>query len=243
MTPEEETQEAKERAQTAEDAGDKPPESAQTQTPEEAAESAQAKTTDAGDAQTETAETNDSAADAPKDGEASETAPEAPPEAPYTFTRTQVEQMEQAARQLETVRDQFVRVTAEYDNYRKRTVREKETLYQSARADTIREFLAVYDDLERAVRQAERDAPQEGGEESPHKKGLEMIFQKFRSILQKLGVKEIEALGKPFDPEQHNAVMHIEDERYGENVVSQVFQAGFLLGGKVIRHAAVQVAN
>ena len=78
---------------------------------------------------------------------------------------------------------------------------------------------------------------------SPHKKGLEMIFHQYQEILKKLGVTEIEAQGQPFDPEKHNAVMHIDDENLGENVVSQVFQAGFLLGDKVIRHAIVQVAN
>ena len=153
-----------------------------------------------------------------------------------TFTREQVEQMEQAVKQLDTVKDQFTRLAAEYDNYRKRTVKEKETLYQDAKADTIKEFLAVYDNLERA-------ANAEGGEDSPHKKGLEMIFTQFKELLKKLGVTEIEAQGQPFDPERHNAVMHIDDENFGENEVAQVFQAGFLLGDKVIRHAIVQVAN
>ena len=154
----------------------------------------------------------------------------------YTFTREQVEQMELAAKQLESVKDQFVRQTAEYENYRKRTTKEKENIYQDAKADTIKEFLAVYDNLERA-------AASEGGEDSPHKKGLEMIFQQVKDILAKLGVTEIEAAGKPFDPERMNAVMHIDDENFGENEVAQVFQAGFELNGKVIRHAIVQVAN
>ena len=154
----------------------------------------------------------------------------------YTFTREQVEQMELAAKQLESVKDQFVRQTAEYENYRKRTTKEKENIYQDAKADTIKEFLAVYDNLERA-------AASEGGEDSPHKKGLEMIFQQYKDILAKLGVTEIEAKGQPFDPEKMNAVMHIDDENFGENEVAQVFQAGFELNGKVIRHAIVQVAN
>ena len=154
----------------------------------------------------------------------------------YTLTQAQMEAAELAAEQLESVKDQFVRLTAEYDNYRKRTAKEKDSLYQDAKADTIREFLAVYDNLERAV-------STEGDEDSPHKKGLEMIFHQYQEILKKLDVTEIEALGQPFDPERHNAVMHIDDENYGENVVSQVFQAGFLLGDKVIRHAIVQVAN
>ena len=154
----------------------------------------------------------------------------------YTLTQAQMEAAELAAKQLESVKDQFVRLTAEYDNYRKRTAKEKDALYQDAKADTIREFLAVYDNLERAV-------STEGDEDSPHKKGLEMIFHQYQEILKKLGVAEMEALGQPFDPEMHNAVMHIDDEQYGENVVSQVFQAGFTLGDKVIRHAIVQVAN
>ena len=154
----------------------------------------------------------------------------------YTLTREQMEAAELAAKQLESVKDQFVRLTAEYDNYRKRTAKEKDSLYQDAKADTIKEFLAVYDNLERAV-------STEGDEDSPHKKGLEMIFHQYQEILKKLGVTEIKAQGQPFDPEKHNAVMHIDDENLGENVVSQVFQAGFLLGDKVIRHAIVQVAN
>ncbi len=154
----------------------------------------------------------------------------------YTFTREQVEQMELAAKQLESVKDQFVRLTAEYENYRKRTAKEKDGLYQDARVDTIREFLAVYDNLERAC-------AAEGDDDSPHKKGLVMIFHQYQEILKKLGVEEIAALGQPFDPETMNAVMHTDDETLGENVVAQVFQAGFRLGDKVVRHAIVQVAN
>ena len=153
-----------------------------------------------------------------------------------TFTREQVEQMELAVKQLESTKDQFARLAAEYDNYRKRTAKEKETLYQDAKADTIKEFLAVYDNLERAA-----VAP--GGEDDPHKKGLEMIFTQYKELLKKLGVSEIEAQGRPFDPERHEAVMHVDDENLGENEVAQVFQAGFVLGDKVIRHAVVQVAN
>ena len=179
--------------------------------------------------------------DAPQTEKAEQTAEKAAKgkkkkEKGYTFTREQVEQMELIAKQLESVKDQFVRQTAEYENYRKRTTKEKENIYQDAKADTIKEFLAVYDNLERA-------AASEGGEDSPHKKGLEMIFQQYKDILAKLGVTEIEAAGKPFDPEKMNAVMHIDDENFGENEVAQVFQAGFELNGKVIRHAIVQVAN
>ena len=177
--------------------------------------------------------------EAPKAEEKAEGKPKKEPkkkEKTYTLTREQMEAAELAAKQLESVKDQFVRQTAEYENYRKRTTKEKENIYQDAKADTIKEFLAVYDNLERAM-------ATEGDEDSPHKKGLEMIFHQYQEILKKLGVTEIEAAGKPFDPEKMNAVMHIDDENFGENEVAQVFQAGFELNGKVIRHAIVQVAN
>ena len=144
--------------------------------------------------------------------------------------------MEGLAKLVADVNDKYLRLAAEYDNYRKRTAKEKESIYQDAQIDTIKAFLPVYDNLERA-------AAAEGGEDSPHKKGLEMIFHQYQEILGKLGVTEIPALGETLDPEKHNAVMHIDDENYGENVVAQVFQAGFMLGDRVLRHAIVQVAN
>ena len=196
------------------------------ETPEEPKEAPQEETSPAGEA----AEPDEKAEKPPKGKKKKEK------EKTYTLTAEQMEAAEKAVKQLESVKDQFVRLTAEYDNYRKRTAKEKENLYQDAKADTIKAFLEVYDNLERAV-------ATEGDEDSPHKKGLEMIFHQYQEILKKLDVTEIEALGQPFDPERHNAVMHIDDENYGENVVSQVFQAGFLLGDKVIRHAIVQVAN
>lgn len=183
--------------------------------------------------ETETAEAVDTPeTEAPK----AEKAKKPKKEKGITFTREQVEQMELAVKQLDTVKDQFVRLTAEYDNYRKRTTKEKDNIYQDAKADTIKEFLAVYDNLERA-------AASEGGDDSPHKQGLVMIFNQFKELLTKLGVTEIEAKGQPFDPEKMNAVMHIDDENLGENEVAQVFQAGFMMGEKVIRFAIVQVAN
>ena len=171
-------------------------------------------------------------AEAPKD----EKKPKKKKEKTYTLTREQMEKAELAAKQLASVTDQFTRLTAEYDNYRKRTAKEKETIYQDAKVDTVKAFLAVYDNLERAV-------ATDADPDSPHRKGLELIFSQFKEILKKLGVEEMEALGQPFDPQRHNAVMHIDDENLGENVVAQVFQAGFSMGDKVIRHAIVQVAN
>ena len=185
---------------------------------------------------TEQQPTADEAAKTAETAKADETAEKSAEPETFTVTREQMEKMEGLAKSLADEQDKYLRLAAEYDNYRKRTAKEKDNLYQDAKADTIKEFLAVYDNLERAV-------ATEGDEDSPHKKGLEMIFHQYQEILKKLGVTEIEAQGQPFDPEKHNAVMHIDDENLGENVVSQVFQAGFLLGDKVIRHAIVQVAN
>ena len=132
-------------------------------------------------------------------------------------------------------KDQFLRLAAEYDNYRKRTAKEKENLWTDAKADTVQAFLPVYDNLERALKQETAD--------EAYKKGVEMIMSQLKEVFAKLGITEIEAQGKPFDPNLHNAVMHIEDENLEENTVAQVFQAGFMLGEKVIRFAMVQVAN
>ena len=164
-------------------------------------------------------------AEAPADEEAK--AAELPEEQEvFTVTREQMEKMEGLAAAL----------AAEYDNYRKRTAKEKESLYADAKIDTIKALLGVYDNLERGIAQY-------GDEESPHRKGLEMVFSQFKESLKKLGVETMNAVGKPFDPEKHNAVMHIEDETCGENTVVEVLQQGFMLGDKVLRFAIVKVAN
>ena len=131
--------------------------------------------------------------------------------------------------------DRFLRLAAEYDNYRKRTAKEKEALWAQAKADTAVAFLPVYDNLERALKQETAD--------EAYKKGVEMTMNQLKEVFSKLGITEIDALGKPFDPNLHNAIMHVEDESLGENTVAEVFQAGFMLGEKVIRFAMVKVAN
>jgi molecular chaperone GrpE len=176
-----------------------------------------------------------------------ETAPEdgAPAEEPkevveeiFTVTKEQMEKMESLAKQLEEQRDKFLRLAAEYDNYRKRTAREKESIYSDAKIDTVTAMLPVYDNLERGLAQyKDEDA------DSPHRKGLEMIFTQFRESLTRLGVTTIDAVGQPFDPEKHNAVMHVDDENAGENTVVEVLQQGFMLGDRVLRFAIVKVAN
>lgn len=159
------------------------------------------------------------------------------PEQPETFTvtREQMEQMEGLAKSLSDANDKYLRLAAEYDNYRKRTAKEKENLYGDAKADTVKPFLAVYDNLERGVAQYD--------EADVHRQGLELILRQLTEELKKLGVTEIPALGETFDPAVHNAVMHVEDENAGENAVVEVFQKGFMMGDKVLRFAMVKVAN
>ena len=153
----------------------------------------------------------------------------------FTVSREQMEKMEQLAKLVADSNDKYLRLAAEYDNYRKRTAREKENIYGDAKADTVKPFLEVYDNLVRGVAQFE--------EGDGHRQGMEMIAKQFLDVLTKLGVTEIEAEGQPFDPEKHNAVMHIDDENFGENIVAEVFQKGFMIGDKVLRFAMVKVAN
>ncbi len=131
--------------------------------------------------------------------------------------------------------DQYLRLLAEYDNYRKRSQKEKEERWISAKSDTTKAFFPVYDNLERALKQETSD--------EAYAKGVQMIMTQLQEVLEKLGVQEIAALGQPFDPQLHNAVMHIDDEAVGENEVVEVFQTGFKIGDKVVRHAMVKVAN
>lgn len=137
--------------------------------------------------------------------------------------------------QLAQAEERFLRLAAEYENYRRRTAKEKESIWSDAKAETAAAFLPVYDNLERALKQDTAD--------EAYKKGVEMTMTQLKSVLEKLGIAEIPALGQPFDPKFHNAVMHVEDESLGENTVCEVFQAGFQAGDKVIRFAMVKVAN
>ena len=131
--------------------------------------------------------------------------------------------------------DKYLRLAAEYDNYRRRTAKEKDSIWNDAKADAAVAFLPVYDNLERALKQETAD--------EAFKKGVEMTMTQLKTVLEKLGITEIPALGETFDPNLHNAVMHVEDENFGENTVCDVFQAGFQLGDNVIRFAMVKVAN
>ena len=134
--------------------------------------------------------------------------------------------------------DKYTRLFAEYENYRKRTAKEKEATYADACCDAITHILPVLDNLERAAQYNTEECA-----ETPMGKGLELTLKSFVDALSKLGIAEIEAEGKQFDPNLHNAVMHVEDEELGDNTVAEVFMKGYAKGDKVLRHSMVKVAN
>ncbi len=136
---------------------------------------------------------------------------------------------------LAAEKDKYLRLLAEYDNYRRRSTREREAIYADVRCDTLKKFLPVYDSLSRALAQTPAD--------DPARKGLEGIMNQYNTALNQLGVTAIEAVGQPFDANRHNAVMHIEDDAYGEGVVVEEFEKGFCIGDRVLRYSVVKVAN
>ena len=162
-------------------------------------------------------------------------AEETPAEETPAAEAPQETELEQAQKALAAKQDQYLRLAAEYDNFRKRSIKEKDARYADAKADTVAKFLPVYDNLERALANETSD--------EAYKKGVELIMIELKKIMAGLGVEEFGEKGDPFDPNAHNAVMHIESEELGENVIAQVFQKVFRIGEKVIRHAVVQVAN
>lgn len=146
------------------------------------------------------------------------------------------EAQKKAQEELAAEKDKYLRLLAEYDNFRKRSQKERESTYSDVRADTALKFLPVYDNLERALKIETVD--------EAYSKGVEMIFTQFKEIIANLGVCEIPACaGTKFDPDIHNAVMHVEDESFGEGEISEEFQKGFKIGDKVIRCSIVKVAN
>ena len=145
------------------------------------------------------------------------------------------EEKSSPAEELKGANDRYLRLLAEYDNYRKRSQKEKDGLYADIKSDTVAKFLPVYDNLVRALAQSTED--------EAYRRGVEMIMAQFNTTLEKLGATRIDCLGQKFDPSLHNAVMHVEDEEKGENEIVEVFQEGFMMGEKVIRFAMVKVAN
>ena len=156
-------------------------------------------------------------------------------ETPETPEAPETEQVNPWEEKYNAERDAHLRVAAEFDNFRKRTVKEKEASYGNGKADAVAKILPVYDNLERALNQETSDAA--------YKKGVEMTMNELVKILNSLGVEIFGEIGDAFDPNLHNAVMHIDSEELEENVIAQVFQKGFKIGDKIVRFAMVQVAN
>ena len=143
-------------------------------------------------------------------------------------------QVERAASELAAANDKYLRLAAEYDNFRKRSAKEREGVYGDAYADALCALLPIFDNLERAVKYSDGDSLQQG---------VALTLKGLVTTLEKLGITEIEAEGKPFDPNFHNAVMHVEDDTLGEGVVAEVLQKGYCKGERVLRYAMVKVAN
>ncbi len=162
-----------------------------------------------------------------------ETAAEVPAAAPETDETK--EALGKALKDLAEKEKDYLYLRAEYDNFRRRSTKEKSEAYTNAKADAVVAFLPVYDNLQRALASPCQD--------EAFRKGVEMTMTQLKGVLEKLGITEIDCLGKPFDPNSQNAVMHVEDESVGESIVVEVFQAGFMLGNKVVREAMVKVAN
>ena len=167
--------------------------------------------------------------------------PETAEKAPETPETAQAEPEQQtppapaAEEKPQADSERYLRLMAEFDNYKKRSAKERENIYTDVRVDTVTKFLPVFDNLERAMKTETAD--------EAFKKGVEMTFNQLMDVFKKLGVEEIESVGKPFDPAVHNAVMHVEDAERGENEIVEEFQKGFRIGDKVIRHSMVKVAN
>ena len=154
-------------------------------------------------------------------------------EAPVNEAEAKIAELE---KELAATKEAHIRTLAEYDNYRKRSVKEKEGIYTDAKASCLSELLPVLDNFDRALNAQQADA-------ETYKKGMKMINTSFIEILKKLGVESFGEKGEEFDPNFHNAVMSVEDDTLGENVIAEVFNKGYRLGDKVLRHAVVKVAN
>ncbi|HEY9062286.1 MAG TPA: nucleotide exchange factor GrpE [Pseudobacteroides sp.] len=147
--------------------------------------------------------------------------------------------LEQKSKQCDEYFNMLQRTAAEFDNYKKRTAKEKEALYWDAVGETVLAMLPVVDNFERAIKAAENDP----ATNSSFKEGMELVYRQLKDALKDLGVEEIKSIGENFDPQLHNAVMHIEDDSYGDSTIVEEFQKGYVLKDKIIRHSMVKVAN
>ncbi len=165
-----------------------------------------------------------------------ETKEEEQAEAPRDNVPEVKDEAKEAEEKYKALNEKYMRVLAEYDNYRKRSIREKESIYPEAKADAAAKFLPVMDNLERAL-EAET-------EKTPFYEGIQLVQRQLSDVFKGMGVEVIPALeGEPFDPEVHNAVMHVEDDSLGEKVIVLELQKGYKMGDRVLRHSMVKVAN
>jgi len=147
-------------------------------------------------------------------------------------------ELEEKTKQCADYFDKLQRIAAEFDNFKKRSVKEKEALYADAVCDVVSAFLPVLDNVERALAAISEDSSAQA-----LKDGVDMVFKQFKDAMKSIGVEEIAALNEQFDPKLHNAVMHVEDEAYGSNTVIEEFQKGYIYKDRVIRYSMVKVAN
>ena len=189
--------------------------------------------------QTATADAKSDAADATADGSTDKTSKGDKKKLKKAEDRiTELEaELEKAKASAAEADDKYVRLYAEYDNFRRRSQKEKEGIYADAYIDALTQILPVLDNLERAAQYGTADA------ENPLAKGLELTLKSFADTMEKMGVTEIPALGEKFDPNVHNAVMHVDDDSFGENEVVEVLMKGYIKGDKVLRYSMVKVAN
>ncbi len=152
-------------------------------------------------------------------------------------TKKLVEELDSQKKATEEIKDRYMRMAAEYENYKRRTAKEMELRYSDAKADTLKKLLPVLDDFERAM------AIEIPAECVAYNEGIKMIYNKLLETLATLGVEEIKAVGEVFNPELHYAVMHVDDENLGENTIAEVFEKGYRIGDKVLRYSMVKVAN
>ena len=187
----------------------------------------QEETTEAAAEEKETSET--------PEAEEKESAEEAPEKKSKFFKKDKKDKKDA---EIEELKDRLVRQMAEFDNFRKRTEKEKSTMYEMGAKDIIERMLPVVDNFERGL----ASIP-ESEKNTAFAEGMEKIYKQFQKVLEDAGVKAIEAAGQPFDPNFHNAVMHVEDESLGENIVAEELQKGYMYRDSVVRHSMVKVAN
>lgn len=178
-------------------------------------------------AETETAKAAQAEAAAPETG--------APAEEEAPAKQTAESEAEALQKKVDELNDRLLRTLAEYDNFRRRSQKEKEALYGDTKAETVAKFLPVIDNFERAAGAA--------ADFESYKKGIEMTVKQLFDVLASLGVEAFGEAGEPFDPLIHNGVMHVDDPELGENTVAEVFMKGYKMGDRVIRHATVKAAN